>query len=251
MNLSPLNVDNYPISDTMEQQGTPAQLIFFRLLHKMITNETHSGCIVWLPDGQGFGIPSKQAFTDEILPNYFGQSKFSSFTRRLKRWGFVRKGGFFRHSEFKRDMVFDEDDFDIQSHHPTPIVNANIPSRSKGPLKKRFKQRLPSPPPICLSPSSGIGEDKSSSDIHIMPELLRVINKKKRKERNDLPLLPSEVAEASKSTEEIMVARALASLELKVRQQSSPLVRYEECTQSSVPIPYLIKPKRLSLSKAA
>ena len=247
MNLSPLPVDNYLISDTMEQQGTPAQLIFFRLLHKMITNETHSGCIVWLPDGQGFGIPSKQAFTDDILPKYFGQSKFSSFTRRLKRWGFVRKGGgFFCHSEFKRDMVFDEDDVDIQSHHPTPIVNANVPSRSKGPLKKRFKQRLPSPPPICLSPSSD-----SSSDIHIMPELLRVINKKKRKERNDLPLLPSEVAEASKSTEEVMVARALASLELKVRQQSSPLVRYEECTQSSVPIPYLIKPKRLSLSKAA
>lgn len=228
----------------MEQQGTPAQQIFFGHLHKMITNEaiTKSGCIVWLPDGLGFSIPSKQAFIDNILPRYFGHSKFVSFTRRLKRWGFVRQnsGGFY-HTQFKRDMVFEDDydDYDVDANikrqHPPPLVNVNVSSLSKGPLKKRFKQRLSSPPP-----SSDLGvflPSNKASDIHIMPELMRVINRNKRK-RNEGP---TEIV--SENSEEIMIARTLASLELKVRKKSSPFG--VECSQPSVPI-YLVKPNMFS-----
>mmetsp|Transcript_13781 Transcript_13781/g.19593 ORF Transcript_13781/g.19593 Transcript_13781/m.19593 type:complete len:240 (-) Transcript_13781:77-796(-) len=236
MNL--VDVDKNSISDTMEQQGTPAQLIFFRQLHSMISNETRSGVVVWLPDGLGFAILSKQAFTDNILGRYFGRSKFASFTRRLKRWGFVRQGKSYYHSEFNRDMEFENDfdnndDFGKKGHHPRPIVDAGIPFRSKGPLKKRFKHKLPPP-------------DIPPSDIRIMPELLRVINKKKRNERNELPL-PPESANVLKDTEEFMVSRALASLELQVRMKSSPIVGYE----ASYQIPYLVKPKVFSFSKAA
>lgn len=263
MNLSPLAVDNNSVSKTMDQQGTPAQQIFFRRLHMMITEETHSGRIVWLPDGLGFAIPSKQAFTDTILPRYFGQSQFASFIRRLKRWGFVRQGGGFYHDQFRRDMVFEDDDddegydFHIKRLHPPPIVHINNSSKSKGPLKKRlkqrFEQRVPSPPPICLSPSSDGGiflPSNKSSDLHIMPELMRVINRNKRKERNELPLLPTKTTELSKNPEEIMVARTLASLELQVRKKPS-FVGCVECSQPSVPIPYLVKPKTFSLGRAA
>ncbi len=234
MNLA--GVDNNSISDTMEQQGTPAQLIFFRRLHSMISNETHSGVVVWLPDGLGFVILSKQAFTDNILGRYFGRSKFASFTRRLKRWGFVRQGKSYYHSDFNRDMVFENDydnNDDFGMAGPRPIVDADIPFRSKGPLKKRFKRRLPPP-------------DKSPSDIHIMPELLREINRQKRNERNELPL-PSDSVNVLKDTEEFMVDRALASLELQVRMKSS----HEECNQPSLPIPYPVKPKVFSFRKAA
>lgn len=255
-NLPLMNVDNNSISETVEKQGTPAQLIFFRRLHTMINNEAHSGCIVWLSDGLGFAIPSKQAFANNILGRYFGPSKFASFTRRLKRWGFSRRGDSYSHSQFKRDMVF-EHDYDyvtniIRSHHPLPIIKADIPFRSKGPLKKRFKYRLPSPPPIRSNPSSGgvSSKDKSPSDIHIMPELLRVINRQKREEKNGF-LLPSESKEVSTLTEEFMIARALESLELQVRKKSSPCVRYGEFSQSNAPNPYLVKPKTCPFSRAA
>lgn len=233
MNLKDL--DNNSIRDTLEQQGTPAQLSFFRRLHLMISNETRSGVVVWLPDGLGFVILSKQAFTDNILGRYFGRSKFASFTRRLKRWGFARQGKSYYHSEFSRDMVFENDydkndDFGMNGHHPRPILDANIPFRSKGPLKKRFKYRLP---PL----------DKSPSDVYIMPELLREINKMKRNERYELPL-PSESVNGLQDT-------ALASLELQVRMESSPIVGYDECSLPLVQLPYLVKPNVFSFSKAA
>ena len=81
--------DFYP-EEIMEGQGTPAQTIFFQKLHSMITNESHTGYIEWLPGHNGFVIPFKQIFSDNVLPRYFGKAKYSSFTRRLKRWGFRR-----------------------------------------------------------------------------------------------------------------------------------------------------------------
>lgn len=251
MNHSPLTVGNMSsISEDMERrQGNPAQLIFFRRLHAMITNESHSGFIVWLPDGLGFAIPSKQPFANSILPLYFFQSKFSAFTRRLKRWGFVRQsealGLEFRHDQFRRDMVFD-DVFDFRSQHSLHLVgNNNTSSLSKGPLKKRFKERSPPSPPVRLSPSSahveevGLLPSNDNSDVHIMQELLRVISKKKRKERK-------------KRNEEIMVAHTLASLDLQGRKNFSPsFIGCVECIQPSLTFPTLMKPKIFSFGRAA
>jgi len=52
--------------------------------------EAHSNIISWLPHGRGFAILDKQRFAGMILPRYFDGAKFTSFTRRLKRWDFVR-----------------------------------------------------------------------------------------------------------------------------------------------------------------
>ena len=41
------------MSDSSEpDQGTPAQQLFFEKLHGMITNESQTGAIDWLPDGK-------------------------------------------------------------------------------------------------------------------------------------------------------------------------------------------------------
>ena len=46
--------------------------------------------ISWLPDGSGFTIHDKKRFEVEVLPVYFlKQSKYTSFTRRMNRWGFT------------------------------------------------------------------------------------------------------------------------------------------------------------------
>jgi hypothetical protein len=45
-------------------------------------------CVAWLQDGKSFVIRNPDEFTRHILPKYFKKTKFSSFTRKLYRWGF-------------------------------------------------------------------------------------------------------------------------------------------------------------------
>jgi hypothetical protein len=45
-------------------------------------------CIAWLPDGKSFVIRYPDEFTRKVLPLQFKATKFSSFTRKLYRWGF-------------------------------------------------------------------------------------------------------------------------------------------------------------------
>jgi hypothetical protein len=56
---------------------------------KMAEKEnTDTFCIAWLPDGKSFVIRNPDEFTRTVLPNYFKATKFSSYTRKLYRWGF-------------------------------------------------------------------------------------------------------------------------------------------------------------------
>jgi len=48
----------------------------------------HIAC--WMPHGRAFMVNSPQLFVKEVLPRYFKQSKFMSFTRQLNLWGFKR-----------------------------------------------------------------------------------------------------------------------------------------------------------------
>ena len=45
-------------------------------------------CIQWLPDNKSFIIRDADTFTKKVVPKYFKPTKFSSFTRKLYRWGF-------------------------------------------------------------------------------------------------------------------------------------------------------------------
>ena len=43
-----------------------------------------------ISDGKSFIILDKKKFTDEVLPRFFNEAKFTSFTRKLNRWRFKR-----------------------------------------------------------------------------------------------------------------------------------------------------------------
>lgn len=45
-------------------------------------------CVAWLPDGKSFVVRHPDDFTRKVLPKFFKATKFSSFTRKLYRWGF-------------------------------------------------------------------------------------------------------------------------------------------------------------------
>ncbi|KAL7466781.1 hypothetical protein ACHAXS_007065 [Conticribra weissflogii] len=60
------------------------------LLHKIVSDPATDYCIHWLPCGTHFYISDKSKFAEEVLPIYYKHTKFPSFIRRLKRWGFMR-----------------------------------------------------------------------------------------------------------------------------------------------------------------
>jgi HSF-type DNA-binding len=45
-------------------------------------------CVAWMDDGKSFIIRKPDEFTRNVVPKFFKATKFSSFTRKLYRWGF-------------------------------------------------------------------------------------------------------------------------------------------------------------------
>lgn len=74
---------------------------------EILSGDEINDVISWLPHGKGFIIYKKKKFAAEVLPVYFKQSKFTSFTRKLNRWGFTRvtrgpETGAYYHKYFQR-----------------------------------------------------------------------------------------------------------------------------------------------------
>lgn len=42
------------------------------------------------PHGRAWKVLNKRLFVDEVIPKYFRQSKYASFTRQLSGWGFKK-----------------------------------------------------------------------------------------------------------------------------------------------------------------
>lgn len=94
--------DNNPESDDQASKSFPQKLM------EILSDEHHAEIISWLPHGTGFQIHKKKTFAADILPRFFKASKFTSFTRKLNRWGFTRvprgpETGAYFHKLFRRD----------------------------------------------------------------------------------------------------------------------------------------------------
>ena len=61
---------------------------FAEKLHAILNDKSLNSIVTWLPSGKSFCIINKEAFTNIVLPKYFKESLFESFSRRLKRWGY-------------------------------------------------------------------------------------------------------------------------------------------------------------------
>ena len=87
--------------------------MFPDILHEVLscTDEEVSDTIGWMPHGKSFTIKNPQNFEGKVMPRFFGRGKYSSFIRKLNRWGFrqvVAKSspdsGAFQHELFLRDQ---------------------------------------------------------------------------------------------------------------------------------------------------
>ena len=92
--------------------GTRFPMKLHMLLESM-EKSNNSHIVSWLPNGSSFKVHDKQQFTSEVLPVFFGTSKYKSFQRNLNLWGFqtVSKGrskGECSHPLFKVKSKTDE-----------------------------------------------------------------------------------------------------------------------------------------------
>jgi HSF-type DNA-binding len=65
--------------------------IFPQRLMEILSDEENQCAIGWLPHGRAFVIKSRKLFSELVMPKYFSRkAKYSSFTRKLNRWNFIR-----------------------------------------------------------------------------------------------------------------------------------------------------------------
>jgi len=84
-----------------------SSMTFPNKLMEILGDKANENIITWLPHGKAFIVYQKEKFANDILPRYFKETKYTSFTRKLNRWGFERinKGpevGAYYHKFFQR-----------------------------------------------------------------------------------------------------------------------------------------------------
>jgi hypothetical protein len=77
---------------------------------EVLSRKEYADIIAWTPSGKAFNVINSKKFTAGILPTHFKGAKYSSFTRKLHRWGFVRhyrgeEAGAFHHKHFQKDRL--------------------------------------------------------------------------------------------------------------------------------------------------
>eukprot|EP00934_Nitzschia_sp_Nitz4_P007388 Nitzschia sp. Nitz4//scaffold35_size145790//135274//136217//NITZ4_003059-RA/size145790-augustus-gene-0.126-mRNA-1//1//CDS//3329549211//7378//frame0 len=102
--------DEIEIPQRFTKSGRKRAVPFPMKLMKVLSNKKFRDIITWTPSGKAFTIVQPKAFVAEILPEHFKSAKFSSFTRKLHRWGFMRhyrgeESGAFYHKDFQKDRM--------------------------------------------------------------------------------------------------------------------------------------------------
>jgi len=102
----------FEIPERFTKNGRKRAVPFVLKLMKVLSCDEYADIITWTTSGTSFKIIDTKAFEASILPEHFKSAKFSSFTRKLHRWGFVRvyqgqgkDPSAFYHKNFRRDCI--------------------------------------------------------------------------------------------------------------------------------------------------
>lgn len=120
---STTNATKISPSKGSKHQTDDEKELFPKLLHRIVSDPKTDDCIHWLPCGTRFIISNKDKFSKTVLPEYYGNAKFTSFTRRLKRWSFSRiPSGPFMGAYYNVSFRRDEPDKAVMVcyNHPVP-----------------------------------------------------------------------------------------------------------------------------------
>ncbi|KAL7548662.1 hypothetical protein ACHAWF_011934 [Thalassiosira exigua] len=87
-------------------------------LYTILESADHS-IASWYPDGRSFTIHEPDTFMRQIVPRYFKQTKFRSFTRQMNMWGFENlQQGKWAHPHFIRGNIAGLELIERQKENP-------------------------------------------------------------------------------------------------------------------------------------
>ena len=66
------------------------RLPFYTQLLEVLDRGDLSAIIDWMSHGRAFIVKQPKIFAAQVLPRFFKQTKYLSFTRQLNLWGFKR-----------------------------------------------------------------------------------------------------------------------------------------------------------------
>ena len=143
---------------------------------EMLSNNEHSDVVAWLHHGKAFRIYKRTRFVNEVFLKYFNESQFTSFTRKLNRWGFnrVRRGpetGAYYH------IFFQQGNFNLCSK--MVCSSMKLPSAKTHPKNK--KESIVYTPPPEFSPSTAYTlklAHEVQMNMILIDELTRTVSQK-------------------------------------------------------------------------
>jgi Heat shock transcription factor len=93
--------------------------------------------VSWLSNGKGFAIHNKKKFVESVLPKYFTKNEvqFTSFTRKLRRWGFRSNRMGHNKISYSHQMFLRGDEVSCQKM--SPLNNERDVPSSRFPLRRR------------------------------------------------------------------------------------------------------------------
>lgn len=144
---------------------------------KVLSDTRFNDIITWTPSGKAFTIVNPKAFTADILPEHFKSAKFSSFTRKLHRWGFNRhyrgdESGAFYHKDFQKDRLDLVEQMTCKAETPSQSLAAisKLAPTFKKPAQKPSMTSIPKAESL-LRPSDSVLRAVVQSSMHsVVPE---------------------------------------------------------------------------------
>jgi len=130
--------------------GKKAATNFPFKLHQILSTPEYEHIISWMPHGRAWKIHNKDLLMRKIVPKYFVQSKYESFTRQLNGWGFKRlhqSGNDFNayyHVCFLRGIPH----LTVLMTRVAPYQGRLLPHMEGEPNFYEIETRYPLPPPI-------------------------------------------------------------------------------------------------------
>ena len=192
-------------------------LFLFLQLMEVLDRSDMESIITWMPHGRAFIVLHPQQLREIVLPRFFKQTKFMSFTRQLNLWGFKRitKGvdsGAYYHELFLRgrprlamlmrrqkikgtgikltpNPETEPDFYTISKKRPLPAVDAS---------KKEFK---PLPPLRHTNPR---GMDAQSSALEYDRMVRRLNNMRHPPQHFDNQIYPFSNSSQTGSSNQLM-----------------------------------------------
>ena len=200
---------------------------FPETLFDVLSRKEYGHIISWLPHGRGFVIHDKNRFADMILPRYFDGAKYTSFTRRLKRWNFARVSrgpelGAYYNKMFKRG---------------DPELVQKMIYKMEGQFEEGKKK------------TAGKNEDDRKMEVESIQEAVRVesLPKKKKAKKGKSPSLASRVPSSNPNAAQAKAkSPSLMSFEQKILQQT-PIVHTNAPT--ALPLPSMLSKRSKNCKK--